>query len=75
MQKKSSGGDPGLMKRYVRSKSFVMKLLFNIFSLLVQLRLSRIDMINIIINFIIFDIIIIINITIIMTILVALFSM
>ena len=52
-----------------------MKLLFNIFSLLVQLRLSRIDMINIIINFIIFDIIIIINITIIMTILVALFSM
>ena len=52
--------DPGLVKRYVRIKSFDIKLLSNILTLLLLLGLNRIKLINIIFIFFTFIIIIII---------------
>ena len=72
-------GDLGLLKRYVRIKSFDIKLLSNILTLLLLLDLDRINLINITFIFIIFIIItitiifiIVITITIIMITLMAL---
>ena len=60
--------DPGLVKRYVRTKSFDTKLLSNILTLLLLLGLNRIKLINIIFIFFTFIIIIIIIIIIVITI-------
>ena len=60
--------DPGLVKRYVRIKSFDIKLLSKILTLLLLLGLNRIKLINIIFIFFTFIIIIIIIIIIVITI-------